>query len=331
MHSRIFVKAVSISLRTGFLGVSLAGFASAGENFPSQPMSGACFLHDTGLEYIPTRLLGAEDIAADADRGESSTWTCTDTSVDCAEQAERYAQRQAAIEQWSRWHSTVDSLRSRAMRSLPDIFANALRRWNASLAAIGSVLVRGISIAESDEIIRPPQNADFASEFNAMHCMGDIPLPRFEKANVFVFALGGEIAEQSEIEALEQQRSIDANRIASPSDRTSESMSGTSFARDYCIFAPYPLSSEIMPENEVGDRCDGAKPDSARDASGEIDTRSILQMHQRAATDLQRSASRALARNLSWLGKSLLDWSEQLDSSVRMAEAQDALRANEVK
>jgi hypothetical protein len=51
-------------------------------------------------------------------------------------------------------------------------------------------------------------------------------------------------------EALKEQQAIDAGQVSSPSDRIMDLLGETTFARDYCIFAPYPLSDGITPFTE---------------------------------------------------------------------------------
>jgi hypothetical protein len=451
MHSRIFIKSLSISLRTSLVGLSLTGFSMGSEQLLNYPMTGACFLHDSGLEYIPSRLLGVEDIVAETDRGESCTWTCTDPAVDCAAEAERFEQQQRAIEQWNRWYSSAESLRNWSLQSLSQGIARVMREWNSSLVAVGRGLAHRVSIDSPIDNDSPWDDVETAADATQEHCLGYIPSPRFRNANVFVFTVDMTADATADEEALKEQQAIDAGRVASPSDRIIDSLGGTTFARDYCVFAPYPLSDAITPltessvlageeqtrsgedstsatannsssdsintsqtsspcewmgecepvdssyvqggdprvpreptnsiqtidSNEVvpssahsqptdlsrptdlsqpkessqpaefsqpteldqaSDRASGAGPEDSAvagvsdcEATPTIDSREILRAQQQVALDLQQSISRALDRNLSAFGQSLIRCWKELGYRVRLSEAHDAFRLNEVK
>jgi hypothetical protein len=433
MHSRIFVKSLSISLRTSLVGLSLTGFSMGSEQLLNYPMTGACFLHDSGLEYIPSRLLGVEDIVAETDRGESSTWTCTDPAVDCAAEAERFEQQQRAIEQWNRWYSSAESLRNWSLQSLSQGIARVMREWNSSLVAVGRGLAHRVSIDSPINNDSPWDDVETAADATQEHCLGYIPSPRFRNANVFVFTVDMTADATADEEALKEQQAIDAGRVASPSDRIIDSLGGTTFARDYCVFAPYPLSDAITPftesnvlageeqtkstgdsintsqtsspcewmgecepsdssyvlggdprvpreptdsiqtidSNEVipssehsqptdlsqpmessqpaefsqpteldqaSDRASGAGPEDSAvagvsdcEATPTTDSREILRAQQQVALDLQQSISRALDRNLSAFGQSLIRYWKELGYRVRLSEAHDTFRLNEVK
>ncbi len=445
MHSRIFIKSLSISLRTGVLGLSLTGFSIGSEQLLNYPMTGACFLHDSGLEYIPSRLLGVEDIVTESDRGqsfpsesfnsESSTWTCTDPAMDCAVEAERFEQRRNACEQWNRWYSSAESLRAWSSQSLSRGITRAMREWNSSLVAVGCGLAHRVSIdSPIDSPIdkaSPWDDVQTSADATQEHCLGYIPNPRLRNANVFVFTVDitadATVDATADEEALKEQQAIDAGQVSSPSDRIVDSLGGTTFARDYCVFAPYPLSDaitpftessvlageaqtestedsintrqtsspcewmgecepadstyvqggeprvpseptdsiepttsiepidfdEVVPSSEVSqpaefsqpteldqasDRASGAGPEDSAvagvsdcEATPTIDSREILRAKQQVAVDLHRSISRALARNLSRLGQSLICWSKELDYCVRLSEAQDGSSMPELK
>lgn len=433
MHSRIFIKSLSISLRTSLVGLSLTGFSMGSEQLLNYPMTGACFLHDSGLEYIPSRLLGVEDIVAETDRGESSTWTCTDPAVDCAAEAERFEQQQRAIEQWNRWYSSAESLRNWSLQSLSQGFARVMREWNSSLVAVGRGLAHRVSIDSPINNDSPWDDVETAADATQEHCLGYIPSPRFRNANVFVFTVDMTADATADEEALKEQQAIDAGRVASPSDRIIDSLGGTTFARDYCVFAPYPMSdaittltdssvltgeeqtkstgdsintsqtsspcewmgecepvdssyvqggdprvpseptnsiqtidsNEVIPSSDnsqptdlsqpkessqpaefsqpteldqASDRASGAGPEDSAvagvsdcEATPTIDSREILRAQQQVALDLQQSISRALDRNLSAFGQSLIRCWKELGYRVRLSEAHDAFRLNEVK
>lgn len=245
MHSRISIKTLSASLRTSLFGLSLTGCAIGSEQLLNYPMTGACFLHDSGLEYIPSRLMGVEDIVTDSDRGEFATWTCTDPAVDCATQAEKFEQRQVAMEQWNRWHSSVKALRDWSAQSLRHGAAQAVRMWNSSLVAVGCGLAHRVSIDSPIDNDSTWDDAEASDGTNQEHCLGYLPSQRFRNAHVFVFAVDTATEAPVEEQAIQQQQAIDASQIASPSDRIAEPLGMTTFARDYCVFAPYALSDAI--------------------------------------------------------------------------------------
>jgi hypothetical protein len=245
MHSRINIKTLSASLRTSLVGLSLTGYAIGSEQLFNYPMTGACFLHDSGLEYIPSRLIGCGDIVTDSDRGESATWTCSDPAMDCAVQAEKFEQRQVAIKQWDRWHSLSESLRDWSAQSLRHGVAQAVREWNASLVAIGCGLAHRVSIDSPFDNDSAWDDREITDGTNQEHCLGYLPIQRFRNAHVFVFAVDTPADEPAEELAIQQQQAIDACQIASPSDRIAEPLGMTMFARDYCVFAPYAMSEAI--------------------------------------------------------------------------------------
>jgi hypothetical protein len=306
MHSRIFSTGLSHSLRAGLLGFSLSGGLVAREDLNYQPMSGACFLHDSGLEYIPSRLLGIEDVAVETDRGESDPWTCTDPVADCALEADKYERRQAAVEQWNRGFSMAHSLRTWSSESLIDAMVGTLKQWNASVVAIG-----GAFAAEEltpEEFAAEPS----VSAFDAQS--------RLQNANVFVFTIEGGNAQIPSSSEHNRMAAVPTTTAPSPSDRVMDAWSKTTFARDYCVFAPYALGDTDI----VGEKFGTESSQSAVSVE-------VWQLQQRAAVELQRSVSRVLARNLSMLGSSMLRWSEELNRSVRIAESLDASRTEDVK
>jgi hypothetical protein len=312
MHSRIFPKCLSVSLRAGFVSVALTSAIHAGENIPYQPMSGACFVHDSGLEYIPSRLLGVQDIAAAPDRGNADAWTCTDVESDCAVQAERYVRQQAAIEPWYRVYSLVDSLRTWTSTALSDGVAKSLQRWNSNVAAVGCGLAHRVSRTEYDDQDCVWDRSS-AAMFGITAYNDGIPGPRIGRANVFVFTLRTEAANPSQELGVDTDTVLGSAVASSEGEREVHSLRGTTFARDYCVFAPYPLNDDL--ETDKASIFEGTITSEVSEA---------LRLQQRAAVDLQRSASRTLARGMSWLGLSLVRWSEALDQSVRVAEAFDA-------
>jgi hypothetical protein len=103
-------------------------------------------------------------------------------------------------------------------------------------------------------------------------------------------------------------------------------------------FSPPAEFSQPTELDQQSDRASGAGPEDSAVADGSdlettpaMDSRENLEVKQRAAVDLQRSVSRILSRNLSALGQSLVRWSEELDQRVRLSEALDASRMDELK
>jgi hypothetical protein len=90
--------------------------------------------------------------------------------------------------------------------------------------------------------------------------------------------------------------------------------------------------------DQASDRASGAGPEDSAvagvsdcEATPTIDSREILRAQQQVALDLQQSISRALDRNLSAFGQSLIRCWKELGYRVRLSEAHDAFRLNEVK
>lgn len=338
MHSRIFSDVLSHSLRAGLLGFSLSGGLVACEDLPYHPMTGACFLHDSGLEYIPSRLLGIEDVAVATDRGESDSWTCTDPVGDCAIEAEKYERREAALDQWNRGFSIVHSLRTWSSQSLLDGMVRTLKQWNASVVAMGCAWGQAMSTAQSMDSDCPWDRSEITSNNDNLFAVEELAPEEFvaeqspsasdasdeqacfPRANVFVFTIG---IGDSQVPSPSEQGPLTAvptTTAPSPSDRVVDTWSRTTFARDYCVFAPYPLGESDI-ANEM----------LSNEASRSAESIEVLRLQQRAAVELQRSVSRVLARNLSMLGSSMLRWSEELNRSVRIAESQDASISEDVK
>jgi hypothetical protein len=338
MHSRIFSSVLSQSLRAGLLGFSLSGGLVAREDLNYQPMSGACFLHDSGLEYIPSRLLGIEDVVMETDRGDSDSWTCTDPVADCALEAEKYQRRQATVEQWNRGFSMAHSLRTWSSESFLDGMVRTLKQWNASVVAMGCAWGQAMSTAQSMDSDCPWDRSEITSNNDNLFAVEELAPEEFvaeqspsasdasdeqacfPRANVFVFTIGvGDFQVPSSSEH-NRMAAVPTTTAPSPSDRVMDAWSKTTFARDYCVFAPYALGDTDI----VGEKFGTESSQSAVSIE-------VWQLQQRAAVELQRSVSRVLARNLSILGSSMLRWSEELNRSVRIAESLDASRTEDVK
>lgn len=319
----------------------MAGGAVADGMGPAHPMSGACFLHDSGMEFIPTRLLGREDVALATDRAESESWTCTDPYLDCAHFAERHDHRIAATTMWDQAFSLSQELRLWSAEAASYIAKQSIQSWNDRLVGLGRDLARVIDVESNpdpdcpwDRIADSPATSNESMADDASLMSDERKFP--EHANIFVFTLGTEMACQpmamnEEVNAEEMVEDASVKDfpppVPSPSDRPLPFLEGTAFARDYCIFAPYPLRDPV----DVSHLYSGRTQIESKPELRESDSSSVLRLQQKAAVRLQRATSRSLARNMNWLGQSLLKWSSQLESSVRIAEASDGPWMDDIK
>jgi hypothetical protein len=295
-------------------------------------MSAACFLHDSGLEYIPNRILGHEDVATPIDRGNCDRWTCTDPFADCERHAERREQQMAAVEAWDRAFSVGKELKAWTGEAIAEMSIQCIRQWNDCLVGFGSDLGRRFSIESNRDLDcpwdRPAANASMPC--CELASMNDSILR--DHANIFVFTLGTTQGCHPVIESPEEFTATETAPIASPSDRPLPELSGTTFARDYCIFAPYPLDDSFVPSLPPMARPSMDPLQKAEAESNPIsESSSVLRLQQLAAVRLQRSASRKLANNMNWVGHALLRWSSQLESSIRIAEASDGPWMDDIK
>jgi hypothetical protein len=310
MHTRNIAKSLYFPLRAGLFIFSMVAGAVAGESHSFQPMSGACFLHDSGLEFVPSRLLGAEDVAASVDRNDPVSWTCSDPATDCARHAERFEQYRIAVDQWHHVAPWIQSLRSLPRNLFSSWVPQALGRWNSLASSIGREITRHIRVDGPTDLDCP------WDRMGASHA-NDAP----SKANIFVFTLG--TAEATVVETTQRK---DLREVAG--EPMGPWLEKTAFARDYCVFAPYPLSgSSHAPSELLG----SSESDIDHQSNQTLATEDLIRLQQHAAAMMHRTASRSLAKKMAWLGNALLRWSEDLESSVRVAEASDGSWLEEVK
>ncbi|MCU0709371.1 MAG: hypothetical protein MUF23_13865, partial [Pirellula sp.] len=247
MHSQTIKATLHNYLRVGIFASSLAGGVVADGMGPAHPMSGACFLHDSGLEYIPNRILGHEDVATPVDRGEYDRWTCTDPLADCERYAERRELQLAAIEAWDRAFSVGKELKAWTGDAIAELTVQCIQRWNGSLVGLGRDLGKRFSIESNPDPDCPWDRlaANATLPGSELALLNDAILR--EHANIFVFTLGTTQGCHPIIDSPEPFTAAETAPIASPSDRPLPGLSGTTFARDYCIFAPYPLEDSFVP------------------------------------------------------------------------------------
>lgn len=292
MHSRYFARVLRTHLRTGLAILSLQAMSMAGESFPCQPMNGACFLHDSGLEYVPSRLLGIEDVAAAIDREAIDSDPNVDAVADCAREAERLDRQRRVDDYVDGALATIQLLRSRTQTSLALWSPRALWEWNRMVTSVGRGIARAVIL-------------DDRSTTDGFHDVEIAPRKLQRGANIYVFTLAN---------------------IPEPE------MGSSSFARDYCVFAPYALEDITPVTRQSWDTFVGPPPPPREECNqdpvlhAEVGS---LQVH--ATVSFQRALSRAIATRLHWLGRSLMQWSEDMENGIRVAEASDNQWLDEIK
>ena len=305
MHSRKFASILSRFARPGLLALALLGTARGDDGCLFQPMSGACFLHDSGMEYIPSRLLGVHDCVASSDRGderrEAKSWTCTDPIDDCAEQAERFSRREALLQHLNEFRNTVQTTRAWTTQSWIGVSSQAIKQWNTGAEILGNATVHWAANEQADQADCPWDRKSNGETVSAGHPDSIGAMPVFKNGNIFVFTFNAVTEVSPARNDTKFASDTDSLSVTQPEPRSGEWLEKTAFARDYCIFAPYPLADES---------------DLTR---------------QQAALRLKQSVSLVLAQGMTWLGNRLLESGATLADSVRVASESDGSLSLEVK
>jgi hypothetical protein len=272
--------------------LSLQATSLAGETFPCQPMNGACFLHDSGLEYVPSRILGIEDVAAAIDREAIDAEPYVDAVADCAREAERLDRQRRVDEYVDGALAALQLLKSRTQTSLALWSPRALWEWNRMVTSVGRGIARAVIL-------------DDRSNVDGLHDVEIAPRKLQRNANIYVFTL---------------------------TNHPDLDMGSSSFARDYCVFAPYALEDITPVTRQPWDAFVGPPP-PPRDGWDQdpVVHAEVGSLHVHATVSLQRALSRAIATRLHWLGRSLMQWSEDMENGIRVAEASDNQWLDEIK
>lgn len=332
MHSRKLARVFSRFARPSLIALALLSTARGDDGSFWQPMSGACFLHDSGLEYIPSRLLGVQDVAACSDRGdeprEEKSWTCTDPSVDCAEQAEKFSRREALAQDLNAFRNTIETARTWTKRTGVGISSQAIKQWNAGAAMLGNAAVHLAANEHADDADCPWDRTGNTDTVSDVHPTSISATPVFKNGNLFVFTFGNGTTISPKLNDTKFASDADSPSVTHLPLRSGEWLEKTAFARDYCIFAPYPLAGDAL---QVIDSI-AVKPDetmvfSTQDAAND----DAAVTRQQAAVRLKQSVSIALAKGMTWLGNRLLESGATLAESVRIASETDASSSLDLK
>lgn len=332
MHSRKLAWVLSRFARPSLIALALLGTARGDDESLFQPMSGACFLHDSGMEYIPSRLLGVQDVAATSDRGdkhrEDKSWTCTDPSIDCAEQAEKFSRHEAFVQNLNEFHNTVQTTRTWTTQNWMGVSSQAIKQWNAGAAMLGNAAVHWAANEQADQADCPWDRTSNTETVSDAHPTSISATPVFKNGNIFVFTFGDVTAISPKLNDARFASDAESPSVTYLPTRSGEWLEKTAFARDYCIFAPYPLAEDAFPITaSLNGKVDQSKEWSTQDAANE----DAVVTRQQAALRLKQSVSLALAKGMTWLGNRLLESGANLADSVRIASESDESLTLEVK